>query len=96
MIRDQEEADRDDEEPLDAAPFRQTPEEPGCPSACVLPLRWGLNCRNGVWPSAATDIAFSVSLIHPRRHVEPLAEFSGAWSMSWVPAELSVEEMARK
>ncbi|MCJ1266562.1 hypothetical protein MMC22_006447 [Lobaria immixta] len=100
VVWDREEANLNDKEALSDATAQRCleapSENPGYLSECVLPLRWGLPCRHWMWPSAATNISLPFSLIHLRWHFEPPVELSGAWSMSWVPVELSEEEKTKR
>lgn len=100
VVWEQEEANLNDKEALSDATAQRCleapSENPGYLSECVLPLRWGLPCRHWMLASAATNISLPFSLIHLQWHFEPPVEFSGAWSMSWVPAEQSEEEKTKR
>ncbi len=47
------------------ADFEQ-PIEPGCSSACELPVRWGLPCQHWIHPAISEAVPLPLSLVHPQ------------------------------
>ena len=93
---DEAEAARDAEEEEDGVDSArcppELPKEPGCMSACQLPLRYGLPCRHWLWASAATEISIPLSLVPPRWLRHAPEGFQGQWEMAWRPEDLDQAE----
>lgn len=50
----------------EAEEFEVNMEDPGCPLACPLPIRYGLPCKHWLYQAVAEQVPIPLSLIHPR------------------------------
>ncbi|KAM4061907.1 hypothetical protein HRG_008824 [Hirsutella rhossiliensis] len=56
--------------------------EPGCPSACEFPLRYGLPCRHWLYEAVVRSCAIPLNLLHPRWLIDGPDVVRG-WTMSY-------------
>jgi hypothetical protein len=56
---------------------------PMCPSACALPLRYGLPCKHWMYPAFRRGCQLPLSLFHPRWFFNGPLVLYERWHMLW-------------
>ena len=67
--------------------FDFDPENPRCPLACELPLRYSLPCKHWMYPAFVDSCQLPLSLFHPRWLFDGPAVLHERWHMSWKTGE---------
>jgi hypothetical protein len=86
---DRIEAEKGGDDEAEMESFKKTGK---CPSACPLPLRYGLPCCHWLYQACFKDEPIPISLFHPRWFLDGPSSLSQPWKMSYRSQELQQRE----